>query len=251
MSAPSPTGERIAVVHGHSLPPGIPALEGRRVEVDAGGERPLVAIEAGEVVALPRHGLEHQRPAHLIDHHANIRALCELGCDRVVALASTGSLRVDWRPGTLVCPDDFLAIGVAPSFYADVRGHSVPGFDQAWRARLVRAWAAAPGELPLVDGGVYAQTSGPRFETPAEVRVLARDADLVGMTVASEAILAREAGLAYAAVCTVDNLANGLEEKPLSVEEYREARNAFAPTLIGALGEVLPRLIAPEERADG
>jgi 5'-methylthioadenosine phosphorylase len=209
-----------------------------------------LAIEAGAVVALPRHGLEHQRPAHLIDHHANVRALCELGCDRVIALASTGSLRVDWRPGTLVCPDDFLALGVAPSFYTDVRGHSVPGFDQAWRARLVRAWAAAAGDLPLLDGGVYAQTSGPRFETAAEVRALAQDADLVGMTVASEAILAREAGLAYAAVCTVDNLANGLEEKPLSVEEYRKARNAFAPTLISAVGRVLARLLAPKEADD-
>jgi 5'-methylthioadenosine phosphorylase len=251
MSAPSASGQRIAVVHGHSLPPGIPALEGRRVEVDAGGEQPVVAIEAGEVVVLPRHGLEHQRPAHLIDYHANIRALCELGCDRVIALASTGSLRVDWRPGTLVCPDDFLALGVAPTFYADVRGHSVPGFDSAWRARLVRAWAEGAGGLSLVDGGVYAQTSGPRFETPAEVRMLGRDADLVGMTVASEAILAREAGLAYAAVCTVDNLANGLEAKPLSLDEYRQARDAFAPTLIEALGRVLTRLLAPEEAGDG
>jgi 5'-methylthioadenosine phosphorylase len=221
------------------------------VEVDAGGDEQLIAIDAGELVALPRHGLEHQRPAHLIDHHANIRAICELGCDRVVALASAGSLRVDWRPRTLVCPDDFFAPGVAPSFYADVRGHSVPGFDPAWRARLVREWAAGAPDLPLLDGGVYAQTSGPRFETPAEVRMLARDADLVGMTVASEAILAREAGLAYSAVCTVDNLANGLEAKPLSVEEYRAARDAFAPTLIEALGLVLARLVVPEEQDGG
>ena len=46
---------------------------------------------------------------------------------------------------------------------------------------------------------MYAQTLGPRFETPAEVRALARVADMVGMTIAAEAVLAGEAALAYAA----------------------------------------------------
>jgi 5'-methylthioadenosine phosphorylase len=244
MDAPRATGERLAVVHGHSLPPGASALEGERVEVDAGGEGRVVAVDAGAVVALPRHGIELGTPAHLVDHAANIRALCGLGCGRVLALASTGSLRLDWRPGTLVCPDDFFAPGVAPSFFTDIRGHSIPGFDSAWRERVVEAWGAEGG-IPLVDGGVYAQVPGPRFETPAEVRMLATQADLVGMTIASEAILAKEAGLAYAAVCTIDNLANGLEQRPLTLEEYRAARDAFAPKLIEAVARVLPRLAGP------
>jgi 5'-methylthioadenosine phosphorylase len=246
MDAPHASGDRLAVIHGHSLPPGESVLSGKRVEIDAGGDRPVVAIDAGALVALPRHGLDLQTPAHLLDHHANLRALCELGCSRVLALASVGSLRVDWVPTTLVCPDDFFAPGVSPSFYTDIRGHTVPGFDPGWRATVVESWSAAEN-LPLIDGGVYAHTSGPRFETPAEVRMLARHADLVGMTIAAEAILAREAGLGYAAVCTVDNLANGLEAEPLSVDEYRAARDAFAPKLVAALGRVLPRLAGDEE----
>lgn len=224
MQAPRPTGTKLAVVHGHSLPPGM-------------------TIEADGVVAFARHGLDHGVPAHLVDHHANIRALCELGCDRVIALASVGGLRTDLPAGTLVCPGDFLAPGVAPSFFEDSRGHSVPGFDPAWRRRLVDAWEAG-ALMPLRDGGVYAQVPGPRFETPAEVRLLARDADVVGMTIAAEAILAREAGIAYAALCTVDNLANGLEAEPLSVQEYRAFRSGFAPRLLEDLGRVLPGLAA-------
>ena len=49
--------------------------------------------------------------------------------------------------------------------FADERGHSVPAFDPEWRARVLTAWSAhAP--RPPVDGGVYVQTTGPRFETP-------------------------------------------------------------------------------------
>jgi 5'-methylthioadenosine phosphorylase len=242
MEPPSPGGERLCLVYGHSLPPGEHPLEGAavRVELEVSGE-PIEAIDAGSVVGLPRHAPDRSVPAHLVDHHANVRAVCELGCDRVLALGSAGSLRLDRPVGTLVCPDDFFAPGVTPSFYDDVRGHSVPGFDSGWRARVVAAFEAR-GEAPFVDGGVYAQVHGPRFETPAEVRALARDADLVGMTIAAEAVLAREAGLAYAAVCTIDNIANGLEDEPLTPERYRRGRNRTAARLLDALARVLPEL---------
>jgi 5'-methylthioadenosine phosphorylase len=222
MEPPKVTGNKLAVVHGHSLPPGM-------------------TVEDGAIVAVPRHGLNHEVPAHMLDHEANIRAICDAGCDRVLALASVGSLRTDWPAGTLVCPDDFFAPRVAPSFYEDTRGHSVPGFDAEWGARVLAAWSAS-AELPIQGGGVYAQVRGPRFETPAEVRALAHDADVVGMTIASEAILAKEAGLAYTVICTVDNLANGLEAEPLSVEEYRAFRAEFAPRLLEDLGRVLPEI---------
>src|SRR5262245_44978323 len=211
VSAPSPGGNRLAVIHGFSLPEGKEPVAGKVVDVDAGGERPVQAIDAGEAVAIPRHRLDLSVPAHLVDHLANIRAACELGCDRVLALGSTGSLRRDWAVGTLVCPDDFYAPHAAPSFYTDTRGHSLAGFDEEWRARVVSAWGSLT-ETPLVDGGVYAQTNGPRFETRAEIRALAEVADLVGMTIASEAIVAGEASLRYAAVCTIDNLAKGSED---------------------------------------
>jgi 5'-methylthioadenosine phosphorylase len=215
----------LAVIHGHSLPPGM-------------------TIEAEGAIAFARHGIEHQVPAHLLDHRANITQLKDMGVDRVIALASVGSLRTDWDAGTLVSPGDFFALGIAPSFYEDTRGHSVPGFDLDWRERLIGAWAEH-AELELRDDPcVYAHVPGPRFETPAEVRMLAQHADVVGMTIAAEAILAREAGIAYAALCTVDNLANGLEAEPLSVEDYRAFRTTFAPRLAADLARVLPALAA-------
>ena len=241
MSAPRPTGDRLAVVYGYSLPEGAHPVEGERVSVDAAGERPVEAIVAGEVVGLPRHGFDRSVPAHLVDHRANVRALCELGCGRVLALGSAGSLRVDLEVGSFVCPDDFYAPETAPSFYDDPRGHSVPGFDPDWRKAILDAWSERT-ETDLVDGGVYAQTRGPRFETPAEARALARVADVVGMTLVGETVLAREAGLAHAAVCSVDNLANGISDQPLTVEDYQHGRDRTAEALKAALESVLPAL---------
>jgi 5'-methylthioinosine phosphorylase len=241
VSAPRPIGHRLAVIHGNSLPLKAEAFDGPEMEVNAGGQRPVRAIDAGSIVLIQRHGPERRVPAHLVDHHANIRAACELGCDRVLALGSSGSLKLEWGVGTLVCPDDFYAPEVTPSYYDDPRGHTVPGFDPGWRRIVVGAWGSLT-ETPVIDGGVYAQTRGPRFETPAEVRALAEHADLVGMTIAAEAILAREATVSYAAICTIDNLANGIAEQPLTLDEYQRGRDQTGIRLLADLQQVLPAL---------
>jgi 5'-methylthioadenosine phosphorylase len=243
MTAPRATGDRLAVIYGYSLPEGAHPVEGETVTVDAGGERPVDAINGGEVVGIPRHGFERQVPAHLVDHRANVRALCELGCGRVLALGSVGSLHRDLEVGSLLCPDDFYAPETAPSFYTDPRGHSIAGFDEEWRRVVLDVWRERSG-TGLIDGGVYAHTIGPRFETPAEVGALARVADVVGMTLAAETVLAKEAGLAYAAVCSVDNLANGISEEALTVEEYRRGRDRTAVALKEAVEAALPALAA-------
>ena len=241
MTAPRPTGERLALIYGNSLAEGQDPIDGKRVSLDAGGALPVEAIDGGEVVAIARHGFDRSIPAHLVDHRANIRAVCELGCNRVVAIGSAGSLDQDLKVGTFICPEDFYAPEIAPSFYRDTRAHSVPGFDSEWRRIVISAWGSLT-KTELVDGGIYAQTIGPRFETRAEVEVLANVADMVGMTIAAEAILAGEAALAYAAVCTIDNLANGVLDKQLTVDEYRRGRDRNAQTLVADLEYLLPAL---------
>ena len=241
MTAPRPTGSRLCLIHGNSLPEGADPIEGKRVTIEAGGALPVEATDGGEIVGIARHGFDRSIPAHLVDHKANIRAACELGCDRVLALGSAGSLDEDLKVGTLICPDDFYAPEVAQTFYRDVRGHSVPGFDADWRRVVISAWDSLTN-TKLADGGIYAQTLGPRFETPAEVRALGEVADMVGMTIAAEAILAGEAALAYAAVCTIDNWANGVLDKRLTVDEYRRGRDRNARVVAECLEYVLPAL---------
>jgi purine nucleoside phosphorylase len=200
-----------------------------------------VAERHGAVV-LQRHGAAGYRLPHLIDHAANLRSLLEAGCDRALAVGSVGSLKAELGVGSLLCPHDFIALQVTVTTFDDARGHAMPGFDPAWRGELLAAWEAS-GAPPLRDGGVYWQANGPRFETPAEIALMAPHADLVGMTLASECIVAGELGLPHAAVCMVDNLANGVGARPLAPTELERDREANATRLRDALDAVLPELI--------
>ena len=205
-----------------------------------GGEQIAAAAAEHGAAIVQRHSGDPYVLPHLIDHEANLRPLAEQGCDRVLAIASVGSLRAELGVGSLVCPDDFIALHLDRSIYADARAHTAPGFDPHWRAEVIEAWSAG-GQEPR-DGGVYWQTIGPRFETPAEVRLIAAHADIVGMTVGSECVIAGELGLQYAALCMVDNLANGLGPQQLSVAEMEIDRAANAAALRDGLAAVLPRL---------
>ena len=239
---------RLAVLAGHTLL-GTPfASEAQRIELrTAYGE--VALRDAGDFVYLQRHGFDRYEAPHAIDHRANLSALAGAGCDRVLALGSVGSLRSEIEVGTFLAPDDFISLLVRATIFDDARGHLVPGFDIEWRRAIMAAFAVA-GE-PLRDGGVYWQSQGPRFETAAEVRLIANHADVVGMTLASEAVIAGELGLRYAAVCNVDNLVNGVSPRPLDIEEYEAGKAANGERARRALAEALPALAAATSPAGG
>ena len=215
-----------------------------RLAVIGGSSLTDSELPAGDWEVLQRHGLPgaYVLP-HLIDHIANMRSLVDAGCDRVLALASVGGLREELEPATMLCPDDFIALDASPlSAHDDSRAHRVPGFDRAWRAEVLEAMRA--GGIEVADGGVYWQASGPRLETRAEIGFVAEHADVIGMTVASECVVAGELGLRYAAICVVDNFANGVGETALSLEQIEANREFTSGRLVAALTRALPQLAA-------
>jgi len=206
-----------------------------------GGEEIAAAAAAHGAAIAQRHRRDGTFVLpHAIDHEVNLRPLVEQGCDRVLAIGSVGSLRSELGVGSLVCPDDFIALNLGDSIFGDERAHSAPGFAPRWREEVLAAWSEG-GQAPR-DGGVYWQARGPRFETPAEIRLMAAHADVVGMTIASECVVAGELGLDYAALCVVDNMANGLGEGVVSVAEMEADRLINAERLREGLAAVLPRL---------
>lgn len=251
---PVVAGDRLAVVIGSSLRhhPFEVRLTHRVAVLGADGRPTNVHVDEVDdgLVVLMRHGADGTVPAHLVDHHAHVRALCALGCDRVLAVGSGGGLRPELGPGTCVLLDDVLALTTYPTFHTTTDGYRMTGFDAPWRAAVFDAWRRTCA-TPVVDGGTYAMVRGPRFETRAEIRLLAQHADVVGMTLPAECILAGEAGLAYAALCKVDNLANGVAGHRLEVAEYVANAAAAAASLSADLVQVAGALRATPRPAAG
>ena len=212
---------RIGIIGGTSLVERASGLDLERLEVETPFGHPSSPLHVGqwgdgEVVLLVRHGLDHDIPPHRINHRANIRALRSAGVNRLVLVASAGSMREDIPPPSVVLADDFASPFIIPTYHDDRIGHITPALSDPMREVL--ASVAAEEVIPVINGGVYVQTRGPRLETRAEVRTLMSWGDLLGMTMASEATLALETGMEVAAICSVDNMAHGLGGEPLKFE---------------------------------
>ena len=167
-----------------------------------------------DAVFLARHGHGHTSPPHRVNYRANLWALKHRGATSVVAVASVGAI-CRCEPGDLVVPNQLIdyTAGREHTFFDGsdqkvVHVDFTAPYSAESRARLLAAGKAA--QIDIADGGVYAAVSGPRLETAAEIDRLERDgATLVGMTGMPEAVLAREVGLPYAAICVVVNHAAG------------------------------------------
>ncbi|MEM4699521.1 MAG: MTAP family purine nucleoside phosphorylase [Candidatus Nezhaarchaeales archaeon] len=212
-------------------------------------EASLTEMGGVEAAVLPRHGLAHAIPPHRVNYRAVISALKELGATRVLATGAVGSLREHIRPGMAVVVNDFIDLTKSrpSSLYEGprvVHADMTEPFCPELRAALLEASRRAG--LEVLDGGTYACTEGPRFETPAEIRAIRiLGGDVVGMTVATEAALAREAGLCYAALCLVTNMAAGIQGM-VTAEEVAEVMGKVRDKVLKSLEEAVA--LIPVER---
>lgn len=176
-----------------------------------------------EVVFLARHGNPHTIAPHKINYRANIWGLKQLGVEQIVAVAAVGGITREMGPAHIAIPDQVIdyTYGRLHTFYEDEAVTHIDftnPYSQELRLRLIDA--AAKARVSVTPTGTYGCTQGPRLETTAEIRRMERDGcDLVGMTGMPEAALARELGIAYAAICVVANWAAGKTEGEITMEE--------------------------------
>jgi len=194
-------------------------------------------LSSGRILYVPRHGVNphHHILPHMINHAANVKALRDLGASEIIGINSTGSLNKLLPPGTLVIPDDFIVFAPTPTIFTDSATHVTPLLDEHIREGLALAARACGMDLPT--SAIYWQTGGPRFETKAEIRMMAHYCDIVGMTMASEAVISCELEIPYAAVCSVDNLAHGIGAKALSIDAVREGARKNAQKIAQIIKE--------------
>ncbi len=173
----------------------------------------------GTHVFLQRHG-SPPLPPHRINHRANIRALKDMDVDKVVAINSTGSLKLEIKPGSFLIPHDFISFWDVPTFFDNEMRFMIPAMDTPLRGLFYNQCREM--KMDVLSEGVYIQTRGPRLETRAEISFLCGCGDVVGMTMASEATLCMELGMPYVSLCSVDNYCNGIVKIPLTIEEIKE-----------------------------
>ena len=180
---------------------------------------------------------DHTIPPHKINYRANIWGLKKLGVTFIISTTAVGSLNENFKPGHFVLTDQFLDFtknrittfyegGDRPVAHLDVTNPYCP------ELRDILQKVGTEQGLTIHNGGTYVCTEGPRFETPAEIKMFHMlGGDTVGMTNVPEVNLANEAEMAYATISMITNYAAGISESALTHAEVVEMMGNMAAQL--------------------
>ena len=223
--------------------PGFP----RRTQALAGHAGALVAgrLNGVEVAAMQGrfHLYEGWRPE---DVALPVRARAALGAEVMVLTNAAGGIRPGMQPGDLMVIADHLNLMWKNPLIGPVVGaeERFPDMSDPYDARFRAAAEATALELGLpVTQGVYAGLLGPSYETPAEIRMLARlGADAVGMSTVPEVLVARALGVKCLGISCITNLAAGLGLQKLSHDEVMEVGARVRDDLARFVRALLPRI---------
>ena len=181
----------------------------KEIEVGTRYGKPSSALTIGkvenvDVVILARHGRKHEIMPTNVPNQANIHALKEQGCTHILASSAAGSLREEIKPGDFVFADQFIdrTTKRKSTFYEKDHVCHIP-MAEPFCAYLRNLLAESAKELgtPYHKKGTVVTIEGPRFSTKAESNLWRQwNCDVVNMSTVPEVILAREAGICYAAV---------------------------------------------------
>lgn len=198
-------------------------------ETPFGCSTPILFMQHGarRFFLVPRHGeREYRVTASFVNYRANVWALKDLGVERVIAWTGPGSLTPRLRIGDLVLPDDLIDMTRnRPTTFFEHKGLGILRQHPAFCPTLASALDQVLTEMALrpIRGGTYVVSEGPRLETRAEARALrAMGGDLVGMTLAPEAFLARELEMCYHPVAYVTAWAEGVADDADAAEQGNE-----------------------------
>jgi len=203
-----------------------------------------------KVAFIARHSKEHTIPPHRVNYRANVWALKQLGVKKIIASAAVGSLREDYGPGTFVVPDQFIdrTKKRIDTFYEGGQVcHISPAdpFCEQLRQFFIKE-AKAMG-IAAKKTGTYVCIEGPRFSTRAESRLFQTwKADIVGMTVYPECVLAREAEMCYVSICMVTDY-DVWADSPVSTKEVIEKAQESNEKLKKLILEAIPQMPKTQE----
>ena len=210
-------------------------IDGFPISTVEGHDGKFVFGYVGEVPVICMKGRVHfYEGYHISDVVLPIRLMGLLGAEILFLTNASGGIGAEMKAGTLMLITDHIGNFVTNPLTGaniDELGTRFPDMSTVYRPELndvIRAQAKRLG-IPLPEG-IYAQTTGPSFETPAEVQMLKiMGASAVGMSTAVEAVAANHMGMKVCGISCVCNPAAGLSPTPLTHEEVQEAASEAAP----------------------
>ncbi|HVP27450.1 MAG TPA: S-methyl-5'-thioadenosine phosphorylase [Candidatus Bathyarchaeia archaeon] len=205
-----------------------------------------------KVAFLPRHGKHHSVNPSEVNYRANILALKRLGVTRILALSTVGSLKSNIKPSDIVLVNQFVdrTTQRKQSFYSQGSPFSQVchiSMAEPMCEELRNVIIKVSRKVENVhEKGTYVCIEGPRFSTRAESNLFrAWGMDVVGMTLVPECVLAREAEICYAAICTVTDY-DCWKDKPVNAEDVRTVMKRSREKVKKLLLEAIPMM--PEKR---
>jgi 5'-methylthioadenosine phosphorylase len=211
-------------------------------------------IDGKRVAFLPRHGLHHEFPPHMVPYRANVYALKNLGVTRVLGPCATGSLKPELAPGHIVFCDQFVNFtnGRKDTYYdGPLTTHVSSSDPYCPELRAIAIESADRLGLDYHRRGTVVVIQGPRFSSRAESMFFRSQGwDVINMTQYPEAILARELELCYLNISLVTDYDVGLEGDPKAIpvshEQVVKAFDRNMKSLMDLIVHIVKNL--PEKR---
>lgn len=174
------------------------------------------------------------------------RLMYLMGAKVLFLTNASGGINLDFGAGDFMLITDHIScFAPNPLIGPNIEelGTRFPDMSSVYDKYLCETIKNAAGDLGInLKEGIYAQLTGPSFETPAEIRMLkSLGVDAVGMSTVVEAIAANHCGMRICGISCVCNLAAGLSKNPLSHEEVQAAANAAAPKFKKLVTESITR----------
>jgi 5'-methylthioadenosine phosphorylase len=222
----------------------------QELTVDTPYGKPSDSITVGElagkcVAFLPRHGKKHTIRPTDINVRANISALKKLGVKRILAPSTVGSLKEEYHPGEIVFCDQFIdrTTRREQSFYTENKVCHISVAEPMCPELRQNLIAVAKNmSVKMHETGTYVCIEGPRFSTKAESKMYRQwGADVVGMTLVPECVLAREAEICYASISTVTDY-DVWKDHPVCVDDVVKIMKSNIENVKRIIAETLAKL---------
>ena len=239
---------KIGIIGGTGIyPDALEIIEEVEVHTPYGSPSSSISIGNlnGNIVAfLPRHGLNHTIPPHMINYRANVYALKQIGVEKIISPCAVGSLKEEYKPGDLVIVDQFIDFTKSRkyTFFDGPRTEHI-AIPDPFCSRLGKIAEKECKNINIShhNTGTCVCIEGPRFSTRAESKMFRQFADIISMTIVPECQLAREMNMCYVSLATITDY-DAWSEETVDAATVAKVMSENSEKIKQLLSKIIPNI---------